>query len=255
MKRLLLQTLLLIVACAEVSAQADTIRLADNDLDMSYLKEGLHQYLVYFENPKKQKITGQSLWNRQVRFKQHQGNDVIEIEQRWYSSDTTFNRYVYSISQKRNFQPLYHYTKSTRGTGAFNFTTKQITGADSVEVNDKKDLRVETPVATLNWELDLEVFSTLPIKKEGQRFLINFYHPGGPAPKYYEYKIVGSEKIHGSDNQEIACWKMKIDYGEGNWAIFWISKRSREVLKMQEYFKGNYRYKVRLSTPVPLTKL
>lgn len=255
MKRLLLQTLLLIVAYAEVSAQADTIRLANNDLDMSYLKEGLHQYLVYFENPKKQKIAGHSLWSRQVSFKQRGGIDVIEIEQRWHSSDTTFNRYVYSVSQKKNFQPLYHYTKSARGVDAFNFTTKQITGADSIEGNVKKDLRVDTDVATLNWELDLEVFNTLPIKKEGQRFLINFYHPGGSAPKYYEYKISGSEKIRASDNQEIACWKMKIEYGEGNWAIFWISKRSREVMKMQEHFKGNYRYKVRLSTPVPLTKL
>lgn len=255
MKRLLLQTLLLAVACAEVSAQADTIRLADNHLVISNLKEGLHQYLVYFENPKKQKIAGHSIWSRQVGFKQHEGGDVIEIVQRWHSSDTAFNRYVYSLSRRQNFQPLYHYTKSARGVEAFNFTTNRIMGADSVEANSKKDLRVDVRVATLNWELDLEVFSTLPIKKEGQRFLINFYHPGGPAPKYYEYRIIGAEKIRGADDQEIVCWKMKIDYGEGNWAIFWISKRSKEVLKMQEYFRGNYRYKVRLSTPVPLTKL
>jgi hypothetical protein len=246
----------LICVYAGVSAQTDTIRIADNDLVTSYLKEGLHQYLVYFENPKKQKIAGHAIWSRQVSFKKRNEKDVIEVVQRWHSSDTAFNRYVYSISSKGNFQPLYHYTKSSRGTEAYNFTESSITSADSVEGNGRNGLKVSTLVPTLNWELDLEIFSTLPFKKEGQRFFINFYHPGGKTePAYYEYKVTGVEKIQGVDNREIECWKMKINYTENDWAVFWISKRSREVLKMQEYFRGGYRYKVRLSTPIPLSKI
>jgi hypothetical protein len=255
MKRFALTFLLFICLYAEVRSQTDTISIASNHLITSQLKEGLHQYIVYFENPKKQKITGHSLWSRQVSFRKHNGSDVIEIVQRWHSSDTAFNRYVYSVCNRRNFQPIYHYTRSVRGIEAFNFTGGRVAGADSVADNGKKTLSVDTDVPTLNWELDLEIFSTLPIKREGQRFLINFYHPGGSKPAYYEYKIIGTESIKGIDNRQIECWKMKISYTANDWAVFWISKRSKEVLKMQEYFRGGYRYKIRLSTPVPLTKL
>jgi hypothetical protein len=236
-------------------AQVDTIRLTQNDLVTSALKEGLHQYLVYFENPKKGRITGSFVWNRQVNFKIHNGSDVIEITQHWFGSDTTSNRYVYSISLRKNFAPLYHYTKSSRGIEAFDFEERKITGSDTVNGNAKKDLEVFLPQPTLNWEDDLEIFSTLPIKKVGQRFIMNFYHPGGrSAPAYYEYAVTGSEKIKTIEDRTIDCWQLKINYGPQGWAIFWIGKKSHEVLKMQEFFGTGYRYKVRLVTPIPITK-
>jgi hypothetical protein len=70
------------------------------------------------------------------------------------------------------------------------------------------------------------------------------------APAYYNYTVSGSETIKGTDGKMTDCWLLKINYTETSWAIFWISKKTKEVLKMQEYFNGNYRYKVKLSTPV-----
>jgi hypothetical protein len=235
-------------------AQVDTIRLSTNDLITANLKPGLHQYVVYFEEPRKKRLSRMSIWNRQVNFKKHGGNDVIEVIQHWHGSDTTSNRYVYSISERKNFAPIYHYTKSARGIEAFDFDKgKKISGSDTVSGNTKKDLDMALHVPTINWELDLEVFNTLPFKKEGQRFIINFYHPGGTPPAYYEYAVTGAEKVATVEGNTIDCWKLKIHYRQDSWAIFWISKKSKEVLKMQEYFQGRYRYKVRLVTPVPLT--
>jgi hypothetical protein len=236
------------------SAQIDTINIEKSDLITFNLKPGLNQYLVYFENPSKKRIGNSSIWNRQVNFKSIGGRDIIEIEQYWYMSDTTFNRYVYSISDKKTFAPIFHKTKMRGAVEAFDFDGKKVVGSDSVANNTKKDLNVPLTVTTLNWELDLEIFSTFPIKKEGQRFIINFYHPGGKSePRYYEYAIVGSEKIQIVNDLSIDCWKMKINYSPDTWAIFWISKKSKEVLKMQEYFRGGYRYKIKFLTPIEMS--
>jgi hypothetical protein len=232
------------------NAQVDTIRLDTNDLITSQLKPGLHQYVVYFDMQKKPGMKMPSLWNRQVKFTEYKGEPAIEIVQNWYSGDTLTNRYVYSISKRKNFEPIYHYTKSSKSAEAFDFENGKISGSDTVAGNDKKDLEVLLTTPTINWELDLEVFSTLPFKKAGQVFVINFYHPGGRmSPAYYTYTVTGSEVIQGVDGQRIDCWLLKIDYSEGNGAIFWISKKSKEVLKMKENFRGNYRYKIKLATP------
>ena len=249
-------TLLFAIAVSTTSlAQIDTLQIDKGDLVTANLKPGLHQYLVYFENPAKKRIGNSSIWNRRVNFKNIAGKDAIEIEQHWFMSDTTFNRYVYSISDKKTFAPIFHKTKMRGSIEAFHFEKMKVSGADSVKNNAKKDLDVPLVATTLNWELDLEIFSTFPIKKEGQRFIVNFYHPGGKSdPKYYEYAIIGSEKIQIVNDLSVECWKMKINYSPDTWAIFWISKKSKEVLKMQEYFRGGYRYKVKFLTPIEMSK-
>lgn len=252
---LLLVTLVFLsLGLNQAAAQIDTISIAKKDLIISQLKPGLHQYLVYFERPKQKKIMMPMLWSRQVNFKKFQGNDVVEIIQNWYASDTLLNRYIYSVSKRVDFSPIYHYTKGTRGIEAFNFERNSILGSDTVMNNTKKDFDLRLVTSTLNWELDMEILSTLPYKKIGQIFVINFYHPGGKTePNFYQYKVIGSEIILGSDTNGIDCWQLKISYGETEWATFWVSKKSKEVLKMQEYFRGGYRYKVKLATPVPPT--
>jgi hypothetical protein len=249
---LLLLVLVLSLPSFTTTAQIDTISLVKKDLVISQLTPGLHQYLVYFERPKQKKIMMPMLWNRQVDFKQFKGKPTIEVTQNWYATDTLLNRYIYSINSREDFSPIYQYGKSARGVEAFEFEQNRVSGSDTVASNSKKEMEVKSTASTLNWELDMEVFSMLPYKKTGQTFVINFYHPGGKTePMYYQYKVIGSEAIQGTNTATIDCWQLKISYNETSWAIFWISKKSKEVLKMQEYFGGGYRYKVKLATPVP----
>jgi hypothetical protein len=259
MKHLILTLLVLsfhLLVLPSAKAQIDTINLDTKDLVTSSLKPGKYQYLIYFGNSKKKKFSGCNVWNREVRFATQGSQEVIEIEQQWYSPDSTFNRYVYSVCRKDNFAPIFHKTKGKAGVEAFNFAGAKVAGADSVRDNTKRELSVDGGKSLLNWELDLEVFGMLPFKREGQRFLINFYHPGSKTPPaYYEYVVIGSEKIQIADGKQTDCWKLKIDYSPNSAAIFWIGKKSREVMKMQETFGLGFRYKVRLSTPVSLTGL
>lgn len=257
MKQIILSVLLMLMSmllARKAEAQADTISLSTKDLITANLKAGKNQYLVYIGSTKKKKIMWTAIWNRNVAFRTINGEEVIEIVQHWHSSDTSSNRYVYSTSRKKDFAPIYHKTKGKNGIEAFNFSGNEVTGSDTVSENSRKDLKVASSTSTLNWELDMEIFSTLPYKKEGQRFIINFYHPGGKtSPMYYEYKVIGSEKLILAGQRESDCWKLKIDYSPNSWAIFWIDKKSREVLKMQESWGSGYRYKVKFSTPVELT--
>mgnify|MGYP005754456271 CR=1 FL=1 len=85
--------------------------------------------------------------------------------------------------------------------------------------------------------------------KENTVYSINFYHPGSrPGPSARLYHVIGSEKIPTPNNSLTDCWKLRIDYGQGNYSVFWVSKKGHEVLKMEEDFNGTIRHKVKLGT-------
>ncbi|MDJ1504501.1 hypothetical protein [Xanthocytophaga agilis] len=231
-----------------VWAQTDTINVKNKKLLIRQLKPTKRQYMVYLKIPQKNNlITNVSLWTREVSFQK----DMVVISQQWSGQDTLTNRKLWSLCKKDNFEPVYHYTYMPKmGVAAFNFGEKQITGADSVSSNTKKDFQVGLKHPTFNWELDLETFEMLPLGM-GKTFIIDFYHPGGSQiPAYYTYKVTGSEKIGVSTGKEIDCWMLRIDYNTDSYATFWITKQNPEVLKMEEFYKGVYRYKVKLVTSI-----
>jgi hypothetical protein len=238
----------IILASTTTFAQdTDTLDVRNNKLLLNNIKTGTREYLVYGVNARG-KTGNLWLWKRTVERSKFQGKDVLVFNQKWFASDTANVREVYSIASAKDLQPVYHYTKFGTRTDAFEFGDGKISGADSVAGNNQKDLEVAAPVLPYNWELDLETFQAFPFKT-GKQFAVNFYHPGGrTGPAYYLYKVTGEETIPGSNNQSIECWTLKIDYAENSWAIFWISKKSKEVIKMQELYNGNYRYKVLLTT-------
>jgi hypothetical protein len=135
---------------------------------------------------------------------------------------------------------------------AYDFYADKIKGSDSVANNTKKDFELALTHPLLNWELDLEIFPLLDLKA-GKSFAISFYHPGGKTePKLYQYKVVGEENLSVIEGGTVPCWKLRIDYDAKSYAIFYISKKGREVLRMDEDFGGGVRYKVKLSNAVPI---
>ncbi|RYF80082.1 MAG: hypothetical protein EON98_13860, partial [Chitinophagaceae bacterium] len=94
--------------------------------------------------------------------------------------------------------------------------------------------------------MDLEIFPLLPFKKAGQVFAIAFYEPGTAQSNYYKLTVTGKEALPLVGAQTVNCWLLRIDYAPGSYATFWITDKTREVVKMREYFRGRYRYKVRL---------
>ncbi len=92
----------------------------------------------------------------------------------------------------------------------------------------------------------MEVFPLLPFK-EGVTFVIPFYDPGtGSSFQQVAYTVMGSSELVGYNDQKIDCWLLSHEE-RGNKEIFWISKKTREVLKLEQEINGSlYRYKIKL---------
>jgi len=242
----------LIVNALAAFAPVDTVYHLDPAQIKKHLKPGPNQYLVFIQDKKNPQKAITSVWSRDVRFKKKNDQDIIEIEQKWYAFDSTRSRYLYSQINASDFSPIYHYTKTIKGVDAFDFYGSKTLGSDSIPDNLKKGWELKHAKPYLNWELDLETFPLLDLKA-GKRFFINFYHPGGRnEPKLYEYKVIGEENVKTIEGNSVPCWKLKIDYDEKSSSTFFISKKGREVLKMEEVFGDRVRYKVRLSNPVTI---
>ncbi|MFM8744606.1 MAG: hypothetical protein ACKODM_14945 [Cytophagales bacterium] len=228
-------------------AQADTVYgFASKKLD-ARIKEGTSQYLIFFQNKKKAKRAGAFLSTQTVKFKTINGIEAIAIEQKAYSSDTSAYFYEYSLVRRDNFNPIHFRMWSQRsGVLAYDFYPDKVVASDTVASNAKKGLIATTKKLMLNWNIDLLTFPLLKLKN-GKSYFMNFYQPGSPKDaQLYEYKVTGSETIKGSDGEQIDCWKLSIVYSEINKATFYISKKTNEVLKLEEDFGSGVRYKVRL---------
>ncbi|WP_242927447.1 DUF3108 domain-containing protein [Pontibacter vulgaris] len=246
MKKLFLLALTFLLFTA-ASAQVDTVRISAKDLKIKQLKPGTRQYLVTIQTPANPKVLRQSLWVRNISFENFKGKERLVIRQNWIGADTLSNRKIFSVCEK-DFTPIYQTSTSARGVAAFNFYPDKITGSDTTKANAFKKFNMAAAAPTLDWELDMETFECLPLKDKTV-YLVNFYHPGSAtSPKYYAYKVIGSEKIQTINNTQTDCWLLKIDYSTTNYATFWISKKTHEVLKMEELFDGVKRNKIKLAT-------
>ncbi|WP_234735910.1 DUF3108 domain-containing protein [Tellurirhabdus bombi] len=241
-----------LLAAGAKAQRIDTLHLNRQQFLVAALKPGTDQYLVYMKNPKTGQRKGLSLWTRETSYSVLGGKPVIVINQRWESSDSLANRKVYSINDQKTFRPIFHWAQHPKaGIEAYNFYEDKIAGADTVANNNRKDFLIRQAEPSLNWELDIETFRMLPYAANKQ-FAINFYHPGSKAaPQFYVYKVIGSETVKATDKHAIDCWLLRIDYQENSFATFWISKATKEMIRMEEVYNGLKRYKIKLSAGEP----
>ena len=257
MKTFKYSTLIIVLLCLafgfSARAQVDTIRLKDQRLNTSVLKPGLNQYLVYFQDPKKKTTLRFSLWLRNIRLQDMDGEKVFTITQHWFGSDSTTYRYIYSINRASDFAPVYHSETIGSKTKAYNWSADKITGADSVVQNLQKSFSLDFKLPNFNWNLDIETFEMLPLA-EGKTFAINFYDAGLDPPAYVNYKVIGSEVIQTMSNEKADCWKLATegDYKGNHYSeTYWISKKTHEFLKEEDSFNGMYRYKIKMPASAP----
>lgn len=242
---------------ASRSAAADTVGTLPGRPAQT-LREGTRQYLVTVLRTDRPRLLSASVWVRRVQLDKARGE--VRITQHWLSADTTRQRALVSTCRLADFAPLYHRAQSRKESlEAFNFTSAAVVGADSVAGNARRGFSVALPGPTLNWELDLETFEQLDYAP-GKNFYLRFYHPGGKTPpKGYLYRVAGQEDVAAAGGPPVKCWKLRIDYDAKNHATFWITAKTREVLKMEEHYGNIVRYKVKLATPVvevaPMAKL
>lgn len=257
MKRIILLSLLLF-AHRFNAAQAqtpDTVRIDASKVATSVLKPGIHRYLVYFQNGRDSSRVNYQLWSRKIDLINYQNKKAISVTQQWDDNAGPVHK-VYSVCDRETFAPIYHESWwKTRGSSTFDFQTRKATLMDrplTEADTSKRSTMIYSAFQkalnekyVLNWHLDLEVFPILPYK-ENTTFLINFYDPGIPFdPQYQSYTVSGSDALEGFDNQKIDCWLLT-HTSPGNKEVFWISKQTREVLKLEQEFNGRFRYKIKL---------
>ncbi len=231
---------------------ADTVRIDASHINTGVLIPGTHRYLVYFKHGKDSSRVLYQMWTREIKFVPYAGKDAVSIVQSWENNSEVFHTAT-SYCDRKTFAPLYHEIWwKTRGTGIYDFVHgtasaegKPLPGAtDSAGKAKWSAFDIARKQYVLNWHLDLEVFSTLPFK-DGRTFLINYYDPGYTPPEWVAYTVSGTAMLDGYDHQKIDCWLLKNNdprYEE----TFWISKKSREVLKLEEHYGNTYRYKIKL---------
>lgn len=248
--------IMLSAVCSAADAQKiDTINFnKGHQLNTAYLKPGLRQYMVYFQQPAQKKVLRFWLWLRDIKTGTRDGKPVFNISQHWLGSDTLSYRTVYSVNSATDFAPIYHAEGNGTKTKAFNWTATKMTGADTVANNLAKAFTLNFDKPNFNWNLDIETFEMLPLA-EGKTFAINFYDAGQGTPKYVLYKVTGSEVITLLDNTKVDCWKLyeegKSPNGSSYSETFWISKKGHEFLKEEDEFGGSYRYKIKMPAMTP----
>jgi hypothetical protein len=243
----------------------DTIQINAKSINTKVLREGTHRYLVYAKMKKDSIRTLTQFWTRVIKRTDYNGTAAIEITQEWEDKDSIMH-IVKSISDAKTMQPLYHktwwkvQTAKNSTVKAVNVTTVDFL-SKRVEYNGKLLSDADTSKQFkgiwdgykssldkyyLNWHLDLETFPLLPYKK-GVTFVIPFYDPG-TASNFQKviYTVTGSAELHGFNDQKIDCWLL-VNESKGIKEVFWISKKTKEVLKLEQEINGRfYRYKIKL---------
>ena len=237
------------------SKENDTIKITQNNVNPNVLIEGTHRYLVYFKKGKDAPRSMVSFWTRTIEKSQFNGKKAITITQLWESNDTIVHT-TKSISGAKTMKWLYHKSWwQKKGSSEYNRSEKKgtvndlrLSDLDTIKTRQKSwsAFKKSWDSYALNWHTDLEVFSILPYE-QGVTFAIPYYDPEFSAPKDVYYSVKGSKKLKAYNNQEIDCWILE-HKTKGNIEVFWISKKTKEVLKLEQEINDGkfYRYKLKL---------
>jgi hypothetical protein len=244
MKKLLI-SLFISGAIGQLSAQSiDTIRVGDKFRMINQLEIGTTRDIIYMELDGA--VRSVSLKTKTTERVKVNGIDYLAFTHQWATGNPETSGDFYYLCEPETLKPIQHIRNTKRnGKEAFSFQGMKIVGLDSAKDNAKKDFKIELTEPTFNWEIDLETYSLLPMK-DGYEAVMNFYHPGGSAPNFYNLKIIGSEKLVLPNGTEMDCWILFTDYGGTQPTRFWYTKVNQNFVKMEgEYNKLKIR-KVRL---------
>lgn len=254
MKYIFVIIIAIISAAGALAQTAEPILISKQNLDFKYLKTGDSTYVVYFKKTADGPAERMTLVKINVAPTTLDGRKAYAITQQWEGGDEVVHR-AYTVHDAEDFRTLRHETwwKRTGYTAKFDFLGKQVSFDGTVSDADKTritdDFNASFDAYNLSWHSDLTIFPLFPFK-DGRVLRVNFYDPGASKAKLADYTVTGSETLSGSGGEKIDCWIMeyKSTMPSGGTASqrFWISKKTREVLKEEDQFPGGFRYKLKI---------
>jgi hypothetical protein len=227
-------------------AQVDTIRFNNGTLKFDHMQFGKATYLVYMQNSKGQR-SNLSIWTRELKKNDDDQTFIFEWNTAFDKSDDYWQ--VHTVLDAKTFLPREEssryrseFTKMKEIRKQFTFLENTAFSSSDTLKHNTKETSVSYQEKPFNWQLDMETFSLLPLKA-GASFAINFYHPGGPKPAFHIYTVIGSDTVH-LNGVATDCWLLKTEYGKGNYGKWWINKNTHQVLKLEEKYNQNFRFKI-----------
>lgn len=202
----------------------------------SLVKPGTHHYLRYMRTAEGASLPA-DIWTREVRFEERDGKQRLHIVQRWDGPPSAPSvRRIDSWFETGTFRPLTHVRTSEkdgkRVVEGFVFAPDRVSGMQDLADNTQKALAVASSEPTFNFETDIEFLQALPLA-EGYEASTNFYHPGGPPPQRYTFKVIGSESIAGPAGP-VDCWVVWTDYNTpGAESKFWFAKATQLMVRQE----------------------
>jgi hypothetical protein len=260
MKYLVFATLLLAFAGPACAKNADTIKVNANSLNIKQLQTGEFNYLIFFKKTNESIPTRFTLITFNVQPEVYHQKAVFAVTQRWNADTTTHT--CYTLFDAKDFSTVRHetYWKRLGYAMLFDFESKKaefkkandaVVILDSVKAVAVKDFEQSFERYNLNWHADLIIYSLLSYKAN-RTFIINFYDPGLAKAEDVSFTVTGSEMLTGSRGDKIDCWVLNHfnndNEPEKGYERFWISKKTNEVLKSEDYGGkgGGHRYKIKI---------
>jgi len=229
--------------------QKDTLTIDAGNLGTAHLNYGNMNYLMYIKSAKDGHISNTTLVSIGVQKDQLDGRPCIAVRQSW-QTDTVIHT-ASTLFEESLMKSIQHtaWWKHKGYSTDFNFRKKDVAfgGTISEAQKQKETASFQSALAEpfLNWHSDLVIFPLLPFK-ENTVFKIKFYEPGYETPKEELYEVLKSETLTIAGNP-VECWVLNYAVAKpAGYQRFWISRKSRELIKEEDRFLGFYRYKLRL---------
>lgn len=241
-RKVLLIGILLMSLKVNAQLKIDTINADHNKLKLDRLKESAVNYLVYFtDSTKLQRRSVGDIWERKLKKVRLNDEDVIEFSWR-IIADKAIVKQTKDILNAKTFAPINYFSitnfRGKTDTTAYIFENGYLRKNQSVSGNSvKDDFEKKLDIPVLNWELDIETYPLLPIKRTGQTFDIAFFDVNEEAPNYHRYQVIGEDNLNIFDDFKLPCWLLQVVYDENDSAIFWLSKKTGELIKSEEKVK------------------
>ena len=231
----------------------DTIQIKPSSLDLKHLQTGEYSYLIFLKKTPEQPAIKMTLATINVKKDIYNGKDVFVINQKWDSQDTIVHT-AHTILDANTCSNILHeyYWRRLGYSSKYDFSKKLISYQgnipDSIKNKNYEEFNQSFNTFNLNWHSDLIMFTLLPYKLNST-FAINFYDPGfGPTEMEY-YTVTGTDKLKDEHGDTIDCWILTLNLtSQPGYQKFWISKKTQEVLKEEDFYNGGYRYKIKTSS-------
>jgi hypothetical protein len=260
MKHIFTIATILLFTFNSAAQNADTVFIRKQSLDLKHLRTGDSTYIIYFKKTAEGPAERMTLVKINVAPTVINGKKAFAITQQWDAGDAVAHT-SYTLHDADDFSTLRHEIRWERSevwrrqngfSARFDFMTRQATFDEVVGESTKsriiKDFNDSFESYNLCWHSDLTIFPLFPYEN-GRTFKVNFYDPGASKAQIVEYVVTGSEMLKGSSGEKIDCWvmehKFQSDNGNGR-QRFWISKKTREVLKEEDQYQGGFRYKMKI---------